>query len=65
MLETQFVQTRREAQARVGTNCEGVFGAGASDQLIGGRVLPSSLDIAPSDKYTPRRGTLDIPGKQE
>jgi hypothetical protein len=40
----------REAQT---TNCEAIFGVEASDQLIGDRVLPRGLSVAPNDKYPP------------
>jgi hypothetical protein len=45
----------------------GVFGVGVSDHLIGGRVSPSKLYVAPDDKcalpivvlaFAPRVGTM-------
>jgi hypothetical protein len=32
-------------------NCSGVLGVGASDQLMGSKVLSSRLNAAPDDKY--------------
>ena len=46
------------------TNCECAFGNGASEQLLGGSVVPSDLYTAPNDKCTQRAGRASVLGRE-